>query len=408
MSAIDTTSAADHGSRPALVMTFANVGHVFTHMFTILYATAVLHLPSVFGIAYGELLGLASFGLILYGVAALPAGWLGDRWSQVGMMVVFFVGIGAGAVVTGLAEGTGGLFAGLTCIGLFASIYHPVGIAWLIAGARRHGMALGINGVFGSVGSAIAPVFVGVMIDHVSWRAAFIVPGVLAMVAAAALGFAWWRGWVADARADRTPHAPPEPGAIRRVFVILTLTMTCSGIVYTGITNTMPKLFETGLGPAFAGSYTEIGLYVGAVIGLASFSSILGGWLADRYAARTVYIVFWSLTVAPVLAMIATTGVTLLAVALLAMVFHTAFAAAENMLVARYTPFEWRAVAYGAKFVLALGVGGVTVHVAGAVYDATGGFDVLYVAFSAMGAIAAAGAVALPRPRPAALVRARA
>ena len=54
-------------------------------------------------------------------------------------------------------------------IGLFGAIYHPVGIAWLVACAKKQGMALGINGVFGSIGSALAPVFVGLMIDFVSW-----------------------------------------------------------------------------------------------------------------------------------------------------------------------------------------------------------------------------------------------
>ena len=106
--------------------------------------------------------------------------------------------------------------------------------------------------------------------------------------------------------------------------------------------------------------------------------------------------------------MIATTGAALLAVSLLAMVFHTAFAASENMLVARYTPFEWRALAYGAKFVLALGVGGLTVHVAGRVYDVTGSFDALYVAFALLGLMASASAVMLPRARAAGVVRATA
>ena len=106
---------------------FSNVGHGFTHMFTVLYATAVLYLPKVFDLPYGELLSLSSLGLVLFGVAALPAGWLGDRWSQIGMMVVFFIGIGLGAIVVGLATDPERLFAGLTLIGLFASIYHPVG-----------------------------------------------------------------------------------------------------------------------------------------------------------------------------------------------------------------------------------------------------------------------------------------
>ena len=175
---------------------FSNVGHSFSHMFTLLYATAVLYLPRIFGIPYGELLALSSLGLILFGVAALPAGWLADRWSQIGMMVIFFAGIGAGAIVVGLAEGPQALFVGLTLIGLFASIYHPVGIAWVVAWAKQQGMTLGINGVFGNVGSAIAPVFVGLMIDYVSWRAAFIVPGALSAVVGIGLFAAWRAGWI--------------------------------------------------------------------------------------------------------------------------------------------------------------------------------------------------------------------
>jgi hypothetical protein len=50
-------------------MAFSNAGHVFTHMLTILYATAVLYLPSKFDLSYGEMLGLSSVGLILFGVA---------------------------------------------------------------------------------------------------------------------------------------------------------------------------------------------------------------------------------------------------------------------------------------------------------------------------------------------------
>jgi len=160
----------------------------------------------------------------------------------------------------------------------------------------------------------------------------------------------------------------------------------------------MPKLFEAGLGSIMAGSYTEIGLYVGLVIGLASFSSVLGGWLADRHPARSIYIVFWLLSVPPVMLMVSSSGVPLLAVALFAMLFITAFAAAENLLVARYTPFEWRSLAYGAKFVLALGVGGLTVRLAGHVFDSTGGFTSLYYMFAASCLAAGVAAILLPRP----------
>jgi MFS family permease len=387
-----------------LATVFANVGHLYTHMFTILYATAVLYLPQVFGLPYGELLTIASPGLILYGVAALPAGWLGDRWSQVGMLVVFFLGVGTGTLMTGLAQNTGMLFAGLTMLGLFASIYHPVGIAWLVASARKQGMSLGINGVFGNLGSALAPVFVGLMIDYVSWRAAFIIPALIAIATGVALAFAWWRGWVSDVRADNAATPAPEPGVFWRVGLVLTVTMTCNGFVYAGLMNTIPKIFETGLGAALAGNYTEIGLFAGAIIGLSSVASLLGGWLADRYSARSIYLVFWILLIPPLFLITSVSGIELLIVALLALSFNVCFAAAENMLVARYTPFKWRSLAYGARFVLAIGVGGLTVGLAGDLFNATGDFNILYLLFGAAAVIAALGVLLLPKRRTAAAV----
>ena len=77
-----------------------------------------------------------------------------------------------------------------------------------------------------------------------------------------------------------------------------------------------------------------------------------------------------------------------------------AFSAAENMLVAHYTPFRWRAVAYGAKFVLALGVGGLTVHLAGWLFDQDGGFMTLFVLFGSAAIFAGTAATLLPGNRP--------
>ena len=388
-----------------LSIAFSNAGHTFTHLCTVLYATAVLHLPQVFGLPYGELLSLSSLGLILFGVAALPAGWLGDRWSVVGMMVVFFIGIGAGSLVTGLAGGPEGLFVGLTLIGLFAAIYHPVGIAWIVASARKRGMTLGINGVFGNVGNSVAPVFVGAMIDFVSWRAAFIVPGILAILIGFGLLVAWRRGWVADARTDRTPQPRrTDRSTAYRVFVVLTFTMACTGFVYAGLTNTMPKLFEMGLGPELAVSYTEIGLFVGIVSGLASLSSIFGGWLADRFSARAIYVLFWGLQIPFLFVIASMTGVPLLVIALLVLGFNLTFSAAENMLIAEYTPLRWRAFAFGARFVLALGAAGLTVILAGWVFDTRGSFEPLYVWFGIAAIAATATCLLLPgrrRPPPA-------
>lgn len=98
--------------------------------------------------------------------------------------------------------------------------------------------------------------------------------------------------------------------------------------------------------------------------------------------------------------LVSLSDVPLLIAVLLVLSFMLAFAAAENMLVAQYAPFRWRAVAYGAKFVLALGVGGLTVHLAGWLFDRNGDFGVLFALFGGAAILAATAAFVLPGARP--------
>src|SRR6266566_4133773 len=174
--------------RPAgLALGFSSVGHFFAHLLMLLYPTVVLVLEGRWGMSYGDLLSLSLGGFVLFGLGALPAGWLGDRWNTELMMVIFFLGTGGAAIATGLGDGPVALALGLAAIGLFGSIYHPVGTAWLVRNAENRGRALGWNGTCGSIGLGVAPFVAGTLAQLISWRAAFVVPGVLCTAVGAAL-----------------------------------------------------------------------------------------------------------------------------------------------------------------------------------------------------------------------------
>jgi MFS transporter, FSR family, fosmidomycin resistance protein len=143
----------------------------------LLYPTVLLVIEGHWGMSYGDLLSLSLEGFVLFGIGALPAGWLGDRWSAERMMVVFFVGTGRGAIATGLASGPIALALGLATNGLFGSIYHPVGTALLVRNAANRGRSLGWNRISGSIGLAATPF--GALTQVISWRVAFIIPATL-------------------------------------------------------------------------------------------------------------------------------------------------------------------------------------------------------------------------------------
>ena len=215
-------------SRDRLNFLFLNVGHFLDHLFMLVFATvAALRLTEEWGMSYAALIPYATPGFVAFGIGAIPAGWIADKWSREGMMVIFFIGIGASSIATALAGSPVEIALGLLAIGLFAAIYHPVGLAMVVHGRQKTGLPLAINGVFGNLGVAVAALLTGWLIDTAGWRSAFVLPGAVSI----GLGFAYaafvWSGRRSGAAdraggsgggaAERQAAAEEQPAATKQV-----------------------------------------------------------------------------------------------------------------------------------------------------------------------------------------------
>ncbi len=382
----------------ALSLAFANVGHLFTHMLMLLYPTVVLALEGRYGLSYGELLALSMPGFVLYGVAALPMGWLGDRWSAEYMIVIYFLGSGAAAIATGLSDGPVGLAIGLTAMGLFGSIYHPVGVAWLVRNAVNRGRVLGWNGIFGSLGVGVASFVAGGLTDLWSWRAAFIVPGACCMALGVGLLFLVRGRHVVALKTDRKPVPEPERSDVRRAFIVLSITMLCAGIMWQMLTVALPKIFELRLTDLTGGGGTAAtGKFVSLVFLVSAGVTIVGGLLADRYPLKQIYLWAWAAQLPVLVLLINATQLPLLSLMMLLFSLEVMTGPAENSLLVQYTPGRWRATAFGAKFVLAQGVSALGVPLVGYVFDYTGDFVWVFAILIALGIAIVAASIYLPR-----------
>ena len=126
-----------------LSLVFSCLGHGYVHIFTSIYFVIVLALEVAWERPYHDLIELWMLGALLVGLGALPAGWLADRWSATGMMAVYFLGLGGASIACAFLDSSTAMLVGLASVGIFASIYHPVGIAWLVRNAKTRGKALG-------------------------------------------------------------------------------------------------------------------------------------------------------------------------------------------------------------------------------------------------------------------------
>jgi len=377
-------------------LAFSCAGHSYAHMFEPIFFIAALVLPAEMGLSYEEVLALIIVGKLLYGLMAPLAGWLGDRWSTVGMMAVYFIGLGLAAVAVGLSKGPWMLGASLALMGLFGSIYHPVGITWLIRNATDKGKAIGLNGVFGGIGPALAGLVGGGLIAVSGWRAAFIVPGVVVLGTGLAFAVMVVKGVVVETKGDRKPEPAASRGDTVRAGLVLSVTMLCGGLIYQATQPTLPKLFAERLGndgiAAAAGGVTLVYL-------LAGLTQILSGHLADRHSPKRLYVIAAMIQVPLLLALATLSGPALVAAAVLAVSFNMAGIPAENLLLSRYTPARWRGTAFGLKFVLSFGVSGLGVPLVSVIRAATGGFEALFALLAVSAAMVALAASRLPSDR---------
>jgi MFS transporter, FSR family, fosmidomycin resistance protein len=383
-----------------LTAAFSCLGHFCIHFCTAFFFVIVLELERDWNLPYHELIRLWTVGALLVGVAALPAGLLSDRIGASPMMAIFFLGLGGSSIAAGLAATPSAMMVALAGVGVFASIYHPVGIPWLVRNTRTsRGTALGINGVFGTLGSALAGVVTGALIDHFGWRTAFRVPGVFCLLSGAALVVCIATGLVSDRKRESETVAEGSAADSRRVFGVLVVTMFIAGLIFHSTQTSLPKLLEMRH-QGLAGSGTlGVGLLVAIVYGAAGIMQILGGHLADRLPLNRVYAGAILLQVPTLLLASTLGGLPLMVVATLMVMANAAALPAENMLLARHTPEHRHGLAFGVKFVLSFGAAPFAVALASLVSEKTGELSLLYVFLSLSALAAFVFALFLPRSR---------
>jgi MFS family permease len=382
---------------PARLDLFLNVGHFFDHLAMLIFPTAVLAIGAAWQRSYSELLPLALGGFIAFGACSIPAGWLADHWSRRGIMLAFFFGIGAATIATGLARTPAELAVGLTAIGVFGAIYHPVGIAMLVSNQPQLGRTLGVNGVWGNAGLAFAALLTGALADFAGWRTAFFVPGALCI--GAAFGFLWAsRGLALGKSAAKKGEARLPRALLARIFLIVAVATACGGLIFNATTVSMPKVFDERLS-ALTDTTFGIGVLVCATYLIAAMAQLLVGWWIDRRSIKAVFVGVAALQVPLLFAAGSLAGYGMLLVAVAMMFFVFGQIPINDAMIARYTAEEWRARAYAVRYVVSFAASATAVPLIAWVHRTYGDFQPLFAILAGIAVLTLIASLAFPGER---------
>ena len=371
----------------------------------LVFATAAaLTLAREWGMSYAELIPYATPGFVAFGLFSLPAGWLADKWSREGMMLVFFFGIGISAVATALAQSPLQMAFGLFAIGVFGAIYHPVGLPLVIQGYVKTGLRIAVNGVFGNLGVASAALLTGYLVDQSGWRSAFIWPGLVTIVIGVGYAFLVAPGRSKEPSADEGGASPATAttgnlqlgrNLLIRIFAIVFFSTAVGSLVFQSTTFSLPKIFDERLGD-LAISATLVGWYAFVVFAIASMGQLVVGYLLDRFSIKAIFVGVAIFQVVFFLAMIGRVGSIALLIAIAFMLVVFGQIPINDVLVGRVTKTEWRSRAYGLRYVIGFTVMASAVPMVAWIY-ARWSFDALFIVLAAAGAGILIAVMMLPR-----------
>ncbi len=378
-----------------------NAAHYFTHYCLLILPTAVLAMAQpggMFGESYGPILALATGMFVCYGLFSLPQGWLAVRLGRKALLVAFFMGAGLSMVATGFASGPLTLMLALSATGLFAAIYHPIGTAMLVeAAGDKPGRSIGVNGVFGNIGVASAPVATAFLCQTFGWQAAFIVPGVLCMLG----GVLYAREPAFDAHgaAARARAFPDIPKfLVKRALIVLMVIAVVSGFVFNAFTILIPKLMQERLAESpdllpLVGVLAFAATLCGAV---AQFSV---GRMIDRTTLKRIFLPLTIVLVPTMLMLAFVQGFAALALAGLTAACVFGQVTLSETMAARYISPALRTKIYSIRFFVGFLGAAAAAPVVGYLHTSTGSLAVVLMVLAGASVVTLLCAVFFPDRR---------
>jgi len=353
---------------------FLNWAHAIDHFVLLIYPTVVIGLEVVYQRSYSELIALSSTAFIAFGVFSLPAGWLADRWSRRNMMAAFYIGCGLSLAAAGLAPNLTTMAVAMFALGMFAAIYHPVGMAMLIEATNARGRSLAFNGVCGNLGVSLAAGISAALATWVSWRAAFYVPAVLFVLTG--IVYLWVTPDDRHQAKSRVsaPAVPLTPRLAVMLFGLFIVIALSAGLTFNVLTIALPKIVDERLSRdlplLFVGSIATAVLVCGAL------AQLTVGRLVEWVPPHVIFAIVTGLGFLGNLWAAYTSGTALLVALAIAVAAIYGQVTVNDMIMARYTADAWRGRVYAVRYFLLFISAGAAIGMIALLHE-TGGFSLV-------------------------------
>lgn len=358
-------------SREKSILTAVSACHALIHAYMLVFPTIYEAVGTSLGLKFSGvgLVGMASY--MAFGFGSLPAGFLSDKLGARLLLVICLAGTTLASVLVFVLGSTAGVVVALVLLGLFASMYHPSGLSLISNSIDETGKALGIHGMAGTLGVAVAPVIAGAITARYGWAYSYIVFGAAGVVILGVLLIGLGFHLKSRNQPERVPRKSLRE-SITRELIMLLIIGAIYGLIYRGIMTFFPTYLSQRV--AFIGDdVRRLGLVSSGILVVSLVGPLVGGYLASSRKSidRNLFLVFTLLAGLSV-GFYFGQGLLLILVAALAVLLIFGFQPLQNTLLARVSHSTRRGAVYGINYTVGFGIGAFASGIGGVVGEAYG------------------------------------
>ena len=381
---------------PLIQIFLINIGHGLVHLLMLLFPVVAALTATFFDADYSTLIMLTTGSWVAFGLGALPAGWLADRWSRHSMMSIFFFGSGLSCFLIAISQNYTQIALALFLLGVFASIYHPVGIAMLAEGKpETMGRRLAFNGVWGNLGVAFSTIVAAGLANLLGWQAAFYIPGLISF----AIGVIWLvfkskhtkSVLIENSQHIKSPKRNPDWLII---FKIIACSSIIIGFMFNAVIVSLPKLLDNRLNTIGENvnliGYLAFGIYI-----FAACAQLTVGHLIDRFRVKPIFITISILLSCSMVLVIFSTDIFLIISISCMMALVYATLPISDTLLARNIPQHLRSRIFALIYIISFSASALAVPTI-AILHLRDGFTTLFITLSILAFVLALIITKLP------------
>tara|TARA_X000000368_G_C23048458_1_gene720235 strand:+ start:99 stop:1265 length:1167 start_codon:yes stop_codon:yes gene_type:complete len=349
-----------------IILSITGGSHLSVHALMLALPSLIPIFISEFNIGIDVLGFVVTVSAFMFGIGAIPSGWLESRIGGKTLLVIYLFGSSFSALFISLSNSFNVLVFGLGLLGLTSSIYHPAGLT-LISNRIHHitkGMA--VHGVFGSTGSAVGPVLATTLALFISWRASYATLGLfnLALGIASILLIPSTKD---NEHIEIIDTKKKDNKTNRTALLYFYITNLIMGFVYYGFTTFMPIHFSENTKDLlpFIPNTMKAGVFPSFVFISGIIGQIIGGKLGSHFNRVRILPYIIAMNIPFLLLMGNSKGIMLVFCSLCLGMTYFSSQPICNTIIADLTNSNNRGIGYGINFFLSMGIGSLAAMVGG-------------------------------------------